>query len=639
MGEWGRMTDIQHWLALFARAADWLSANRALALAAIAIVALFAIAAALGRARSARAKHAQDPIPTFTARPDTAPSRSFSPRNDHDDDDDDDEGAGHRRSAAPTADWRTVIKRLEAKRGSRVIALVHRHRDVREDPRLWYYLEEIGVDHMEDALEALRAIPAGTPLDIVLHAIDGEDLAVQQIARAIKAHKGKTTVFIPYYARYGSTLLALAADEIAMGPAAAISAIVPTSEFMRQLVAQKDIDKVEDETLLWLYRLERAIKETRSFVCELLHGDEHHGTCAVSTALINSDAHSQPIGPAGAKALGLNVTTNVPTEVFDLIRACRTGPLEYGRGVRHLSPARAQEFASNTTAPARAWIREKIAASERLGEQTERRALSTPHTETLPVSNAPAPAPADGVTYENCSIELRPLIAKLQNARGSRVISIVHRLGMESRSFDLPTGEDALVALQNTDPNKPIDIILHTPGGESFAALQVARALKAHKGKKTVFVPYYAMSAGTLISLAADEIVLADHAVLGPVDSQVYWAGFAYPIQSIHNLVATKSANAIDDTLLLLANRYRTLSKEDHDTALEMMAGTYAKPVAEKIARTLTNGELSHSYPLTAGAARKLGLHVSTTMPPEVFALTKLLRRPGLGDASVIYCL
>lgn len=617
------MADFQQWLAMVARAADWLSANRTLALAAFALIALSAIAAAIVRPKGKR-NASQPDTPNLPAH--ATPARSFSPRND--DDDDDDDGAGNRRAAAPTADWRAVIKRLEAKRGSRVIALIHRHRDVREDPRIWYFMEEIGVDHMEDALEALRSVPAGTPLDIVLHAIDGEDLAVQQIARAIKAHKGKTTVFIPYYARYGSTLLALAADEIAMGPAAAISAIVPTSEFMRQVVAQKDIDKVDDETLLWLYRLERAIKETRSFVCELLHGDEHHGTCAVSTALINSDAHSQPIGPAGAKAMGLNVTTNVPAEVFDLVRACRTGPLEIGRGVRHLSPVRALEFASNNAAPARAWTREVRAP------ETERR-HDSPRAETYPA----APASADGVTYENCSIELRPPIAKLQNSRGSRVISIVHRLGMESRSFDLPTGEDALVALQTTDPQKPIDIILHTPGGESFAALQVARALKAHKGKKTVFVPYYAMSAGTLISLAADEIVLGDHAVLGPVDSQVRYAGFFYPIQSILSVVATKPANAIDDGLLLLANRFRTLSKEDHDTALEMMQGTYAKPTAERIARTLTSGELSHSYPLTATAARKLGLNVSTNMPADVFALTKLLRRPDLGDGSVIYCL
>ena len=34
-------------------------------------------------------------------------------------------------------------------------------------------------------------------------------------------------------------------------------------------------------------------------------------------------------------------------------------------------------------------------------------------------------------------------------------------------------------------------------------------------------MPHYAMSGGTLIALAADEIVMSDHAVLGPVDPQM----------------------------------------------------------------------------------------------------------------------
>ena len=37
----------------------------------------------------------------------------------------------------------------------------------------------------------------------------------------------------------------------------------------------------------------------------------------------------------------------------------------------------------------------------------------------------------------------------------------------------------------------------------------------------TVFVPHYAMSEETLVALAADEIVMDEHAVLGPVDPQL----------------------------------------------------------------------------------------------------------------------
>jgi ClpP class serine protease len=64
-------------------------------------------------------------------------------------------------------------------------------------------------------------------------------------------------------------------------------------------------------------------------------------------------------------------------------------------------------------------------------------------------------------------------------------------------------------------------LILHTPGGLVIAARQVAAALASHDGKVTAVVPHYAMSGGTLVALAADEIVLDAHATLGPVDPQL----------------------------------------------------------------------------------------------------------------------
>src|SRR3981189_3711670 len=68
--------------------------------------------------------------------------------------------------------------------------------------------------------------------------------------------------------------------------------------------------------------------------------------------------------------------------------------------------------------------------------------------------------------------------------------------------------------------NSRVILVRHPPGGLVLAALQVARALGTHKAKVTVFVPHYAMSGGTLIALAADEIVMCEHSVLGPIDPQ-----------------------------------------------------------------------------------------------------------------------
>jgi hypothetical protein len=147
-----------------------------------------------------------------------------------------------------------------------------------------------------------------------------------------------------------------------------------------------------------------------------------------------------------------------------------------------------------------------------------------------------------GVALESCDISLRPLIAAMEQARGSRVVCIIHQPGMESSSVDTVTTEDVLTALQSTPADKPLDIILHTPGGYSYQAHQIALAVKAHRGRKTVFVPYFAMSGGTVISLAADEIVLGQHAVLGPIDTQfgVQHLQRMMPARAVIDLCATE---------------------------------------------------------------------------------------------------
>ncbi|HET9002092.1 MAG TPA: hypothetical protein VFP86_20825, partial [bacterium] len=120
------------------------------------------------------------------------------------------------------------------------------------------------------------------------------------------------------------------------------------------------------------------------------------------------------------------------------------------------------------------------------------------------------------------------LFQQLERSRGSRVIALIHReetmslLGFPIvRYIDIQDSEEVLRAIRLTPPEMPIDVILHTPGGLVLAAEQIARALRDHPGRVTMFVPHYAMSGGTLVALAADEIVMDPHGVLGPVDPQL----------------------------------------------------------------------------------------------------------------------
>src|SRR5438477_7595635 len=150
------------------------------------------------------------------------------------------------------------------------------------------------------------------------------------------------------------------------------------------------------------------------------------------------------------------------------------------------------------------------------------------------------------------------LIAKIERQHNSRVILLVHR--QESMSFlgfplvryiDVNDSEEVLRAIHLTDPAVPIDIVLHTPGGLVLAALQIARAIHKHPGKVTAYVPHYAMSGGTLIALAANEIVMSEDAVLGPVDPQLG----QYPAASIVKAVDRKPVERIKDDTLIMADQ------------------------------------------------------------------------------------
>ena len=119
-----------------------------------------------------------------------------------------------------------------------------------------------------------------------------------------------------------------------------------------------------------------------------------------------------------------------------------------------------------------------------------------------------------------------------------------------ARYIDINDSEEVLRAIQMTDPDVPLDLVLHTPGGLVLAALQIAKAVREHKGKVTVFVPHYAMSGGTLIALAADEIVMCEHSVLGPIDPQLGES----PAASLIKVVEEKPVAKVDDRTLIMAD-------------------------------------------------------------------------------------
>jgi len=232
------------------------------------------------------------------------------------------------------------------------------------------------------------------------------------------------------------------------------------------------------------------------------------------------------------------------------------------------------------------------------------------------------------------------LIRQLETKRKSRVITLIHR--QESVSFfgftfgryiNIEDSEEVLRAIKLTPVDMPIDIILHTPGGLVLAAEQIARALVRHKGKVTVFVPHYAMSGGTLIALAADEIVMDTNAVLGPLDPQIG----NYPAPSILSVLEKKDMNEIDDETLILADVARKAIEQVKDFISCLLTEKVGEQKAKELAETLSSGKWTHDYPITIEMLRKMGLPVSDQMPEEVYQLMNLYKQTEQRRPSVQY--
>ena len=232
------------------------------------------------------------------------------------------------------------------------------------------------------------------------------------------------------------------------------------------------------------------------------------------------------------------------------------------------------------------------------------------------------------------------MIALVERERKSRVVLLVHRQETMSllgfpllRYIDINDSEEVLRAIHLTDPEIPVDLVLHTPGGLVLAATQIARAIFKHKGKVTVFVPHYAMSGGTLLALAADEIVMCEHAVLGPVDPQLG----EYPAASILKAAHQKPIAEVDDKTLILADQAEKAIAQMRQEVTELLAEKYPGGKAEEIAKLMTTGTWTHDYPITCERARELGLPVNSDMPENMLRLMQLYPQPMRRQPSVEY--
>ncbi len=237
-------------------------------------------------------------------------------------------------------------------------------------------------------------------------------------------------------------------------------------------------------------------------------------------------------------------------------------------------------------------------------------------------------------------------IRRIEHRRHSRVITLIHRqeaisiLGVPiARFLTIDDSEAVLRAIRLTPPTMRIDLIVHTPGGLQIAAEQIAYALTRHRGPVTVFIPYYALSGGTLIALAADEIVMDPNAVLGPIDPQLG----GLPAASILKVLDVKPRDRVDDRTIIMADiASKALRQIDRTVVRLLTAKGYDPERARAIAQNLSSGIRTHDYPIGVEEATALGLAITTPVPADVENLMRyypqaMQRRPSVEFVPLPY--
>jgi ATP-dependent protease ClpP protease subunit len=222
----------------------------------------------------------------------------------------------------------------------------------------------------------------------------------------------------------------------------------------------------------------------------------------------------------------------------------------------------------------------------------------------------------------------RITLEELEDRRGSKIIIVKHGIVRSSliNFFDNETclsRQDAtniMKIMRLVDPNKTLEIILETPGGSMTAAEVIVNCLLNHRGKVIVYVPRFALSAGTLIALAADEIYLEKNAFLGPVDPQFRFGYSAASLLQYTDNISETNASWVTD----LAKIVRIEASKSMKWILDIINRIYTykrRELTDKLFEFLVSGKHNHERPLFFNDLSSIIPFIHEGIPNELYEL------------------
>lgn len=189
-----------------------------------------------------------------------------------------------------------------------------------------------------------------------------------------------------------------------------------------------------------------------------------------------------------------------------------------------------------------------------------------------------------------------------------------------SRGIDRSLHEDLTKLLEGRkDPKKSLHIFLTTYGGDPHGGYRVARCLRHYYDKVRLIVPSYCKSAGTMISIVADELVIGDSGELGPLDVQVtkpnevQERGSGLDNMQALNACLNHAQEVFNQNFFSMRHQLRMSTKQAGELAGQIAAGLLA-PLYSQI-EPLRIGELQRAVQITLEYGKRLNAHSNNLRP------------------------
>ncbi len=215
----------------------------------------------------------------------------------------------------------SVRRTIERQRNSKVITLIHRV-ELHNGTEQYIKMED-----SEEILDEILSTPEDKHIDIIVHCPGGLVLASEQIALALKEHRGKVSAIVPFYAMSGATLVCLAADEIIMESFGVLGPLDPQisgfpSPSLLRLVESKGAQNVGDEMVIMADVAEKSLRQMRSFIQYVLKGNLDGSKASILAEHLTGGylTHDSPLTARELQSFGLRIALVVPDSVRNFMR-------------------------------------------------------------------------------------------------------------------------------------------------------------------------------------------------------------------------------------------------------------------------------------------------------------------------------